>query len=97
MAMPTKENSPKINGSGTSSTSSYGSEMRDVGSSIERLVTETGERVGHVASEVANRSSDYAKKTSEYVKENPGKGLLWAAVGGMVFAFLMMIFIRPRR
>lgn len=93
MAIPTKDSSIKPNGASTM----YSSEPQDLAHNLEKLTVQTGEKVGQFASDVAQRSSDYAKASRDYVKENPTKGVAFAALAGVFVGFILSMILRPRR
>jgi len=55
-----------------------------------------GEKVGVVASEFADTASEYVVAGRQYVKQNPEKGMMFAALAGVVAGSLLTLALRRR-
>lgn len=64
--------------------------------SLTAMTYDAGKKVGAIASDFANSTLEYGKAGRDYVKENPGKGIAFAAVAGLVAGGLLTMAMRRK-
>jgi ElaB/YqjD/DUF883 family membrane-anchored ribosome-binding protein len=63
---------------------------------VNDLVYDSGEKIGHMASDVANSAIDSFKSGREYVKDHPYQGFAMATLIGMLSGVLLTVLMRRR-
>ena len=86
------ENSKTANGADHQFINSPQVSMGDV----EKLTHDVGERLGAIGSKISDSSAEYLKSGRDYVKENPVKGLAYAASAGAIFGAIMTLLMRRK-
>lgn len=96
MANPVNETSNKANGPFTE----YKGKapiLENTMNTIDSISHDAGVRIGEMASGFVRSASDAAKTSGAYVRENPLKGVAYAAAAGVAAGSLLTLLIRRSR
>ena len=79
---------------GNGATTDFKAKMHGAENQIEKMAMNAGEKVGAYASSIADTSANTLRSSREFVKENPVKGVAYAAAAGLVLGGLLTMAFR---
>lgn len=91
------QNTDKTSSAPAKDTSSLNSHFKMDQSHLEELAHETGQTIGSMANDLVKRSSSSLAAGRNYVKNNPAKGVAWAASAGALLGSLVTMALRTKK
>ncbi len=70
--------------------------IRTANESLENISHDVGQRAGEIVSQVSGSVSEYYENGRRFVKDNPVKGVAYAAAAGVVVGSLLTLALRQR-
>ena len=94
MANMTNEVMSKSNGMAKPLERDLKDQMAASSAAIGHFAHDVGERAGQMTSKISNSVSDYYESGRDFVRDNPVKGVAYAAAAGVVAGGLLAIALR---
>lgn len=75
----------------------FTNKANDSSHQLSKMIYDSGEKVGNMASDLVSSAKETIAESKDYVKENPYKGVAFAAAAGLVTGSLLSSLFRRSR